>query len=172
MKKEPIILATWIMCPDGTMLPSFHNHDYRTHTTIDAVAREHPDGTPEPEELFSDEWREWNNKAETIVKESRHSMVDGGPSPYGRRGGVFTEMTIYSDDPFQVIRRFLCRGGRGKDSREHTTWTPLFRINNSWLEALIEYEENRNPDSISLKYYKKELKYRKKNNIFIEEKLK
>lgn len=169
MKKEPVLLATWIMCSDGTMLPSFHNHDYRTHTTVDSVALEHPEEVEEPEKRYSDEWWKWNDECETVVKESRWSMVDGGPHPYGRRGGVYTEMSVYSDDPYEVIRRFVCRGGRGKDSKEHLTWTPLCRINNPWLEALIEYEGNRNPSSKMLKYYKKELKYRKKRNIFIPE---
>ena len=31
MDKEKILLANWIMCPDGTMIPSFHTHDFRTH---------------------------------------------------------------------------------------------------------------------------------------------
>ena len=127
------------MAPDGTMLPSFHRHDYRTHTTVDAVATEHPDGTPEPKELFSDEWKEWNEKAQTVVKESRWSMVDGGADWYGRRGGVYTEMTVYDDDPFEVIRRFVCRGGRGPKSDQRLTWTPLFRINDKWLFSLLTY---------------------------------
>lgn len=169
MKKEPKILATWIMCPDGTMLPSFHNHDYRTHITVDSVKREHPDGIEEPEEVFSDEWRKWQEESEVVVKESRYSMVDGGPSPYGRRGGVYTEMSVYSDDPYKVIRRFLCRGGRGKNSKQPLTWTPLFRINDEWLNALIEYEEAKNPDNIYLGYYKKEVEYRKNNKIKIPE---
>ena len=169
MKKEPTLLATWIMAPDGTMLPSFSRHDFRTHTTIDVQVREHPDGIEEPEELFSDEYRKWFDESELVVKESRFSMVDGGTEPFGRRGGVYTEMSVYSSDPYEVIRRFLCRGGRGKESKDHLTWTPLFRINDGWLNALIDFEENRNPDNIYLEYYKKELQYRLKNNIKIEE---
>ncbi len=169
MKKEPKVLATWIMCPDGTMLPSFNNHDYRTHTTVDVTKREHPEGIEEPEELFTDEWRKWFDESEVVVKESRWSMVDGGPSPYGRRGGDFIEMSIYDNDSYKVIRRFLCRGGRGKESKDHLTWTPLFKINDEWLKTLIEYEQKRNPKNIYLKYYKKELKYREKNNIQIPE---
>lgn len=80
----------------------------------------------------------------------------------------YEELSIYSTDSYEVIRRFLCRGGRGKDSTEPITWTPLFKINDDWLKALIEYEEKRNPTNIYLKYYKKEKKYRKKHNISIK----
>lgn len=139
MDKKPKVLATWIMCPDGTMLPSFHRHDYREHTTIDLAVREHPDGVEEPEDFLSDEYKKWLKESEVIIKESRFSMVDGGDNDYSRRGGVFTEMSIYSDDPFKVIRRFLCRGGRGSDGREHITWTPLFRMSDKWLFSLLTY---------------------------------
>jgi hypothetical protein len=144
--EKPILLANWIMCPDGTMLPSFHRHDYRVHETED---RAESDISPHTE------------------REVRLSVVDGG-SDYLRRGGKYTEMSVYSDDPFEVIRRFVCRGGRGKDSTEHLTWTPLFRINDEWLLALIEYESESNPTNLFLKYYEMELEYRKINNLTIE----
>ena len=168
MKSEPILLATWILCPDGTMLPSFYRNDYRQHTTIDVETREHPYAVEEPEDLFSDEWKKWYKETEKIIKESRFSSVDGG-TDYSKRGGEFTEMSVYSNDPYEVIRRFVCRGGRGKESKDHLTWTPLFRINDSWLEALIGYEEERNPDNKYLTYYKKEKEYRKTHNIIIKE---
>lgn len=170
MENKPILLATWIMAPDGTMLPSFYNHDYREHTTIDKQERQHPEGAEEPEEMFSDDWKKWFTETSMVVTESRFSMVDGGTEPWsGRRGGTYTEMSVYSNDPYEVIRRFLCRGGRGKESKDHLTWTPLFAINDNWLKALIEFEENRNPNNVYLKYYKKELEYRLENNIKIEE---
>lgn len=152
MKKESILLASWIMCPDGTMLPSFHVHDYRTHTTVDT-------------------WKQRSIKMddrETVPDKTRHSMIDGGTN-YLRRGGKYTEMSIYSNDPYEVIRRFLCRGGRGPKSDQHLTWTPLFRINDSWLENLIKYEQANPEYNVYLEYYKKELEYRKQNNITIKE---
>jgi len=144
--EKPILLANWIMCPDGTMLPSFHRHDFRTHETLNS----------EDDEVSAN-----------ISEDTRYSMVDGG-SNYLRRGGNYTEMSIYSDDPFEVIRRFLCRGGRGKDSTEHLTWTPLFRINDEWLLALITYESERNPTNLFLKYYEMGLEYRKTNKLKID----
>ena len=168
MKEKPILLASWIMCPDGTMLPSFNRHDYREHVTIDSQEKVHPEGKEEPDISEREEWSKWNKECEWIVKESRFSMIDGGSEPFGRRGGVYTEMSVYSNDPFEVIRRFLCRGGRGVNSDQHLTWTPLFRINDNWLESLIEYCKEKQPSNKFLEYYIKELEYRKENNIFVE----
>ena len=164
MGKKPILLANWIMCPDGTMLPSFHRHDFRSHTTIDVIAQEHPEGEEEPADTFSKAWLKWRKSLVTVTKEFRDSATDGGTN-YLKRSGVYNEISIYSDDPFSVIRRFLCRGGRGKDSTEHITWTPLFIINDEWLVSLIDYVSEEHPH---LKYYKKELAYRKKRNIIIK----
>lgn len=136
--KKPILLASWIMCPDGTMLPSFTKHDFRKHETIDKTEIVHPEGKEEPEDLFSEEWRTWNKEAETVVVESRHSIIDGG-TDYLKRSGVFTEMSIYSDDPFEVIRRFLCRGARGVDLNRPLTYIPLFRMSNKWIFNIITY---------------------------------
>ena len=149
MKKERKLLANWIMAPDGTMLPSFHRHDYRTHETIDSY-----------KQILDDA-----DNIETVPDNIRDSMVDGGKD-YLRRGGKFTEMSVYSDDPFEVIRRFVCRGGRGEDGKQPLTYVPLFRMSNNWLEATIEYIED---DNIYKEYYIKELEYRKQHNIKIDE---
>lgn len=148
MKEKPILLASWIMCPNGTMLPSFYVHDYRTHETVDTWKQ------------ISDD----NGIIKTVPDETRYSMIDGGID-YLKRGGEYTEMSIYSNDPYEVIRRFLCRGGRGKDSTEYLTWTPLFRINDEWLKALIGYVTE---DNIYLEYYKKEIEYRKEHKIIVK----
>lgn len=167
--KEPVLLATWIMAPDGTMLPSFYRHDYRNHVTVDETKLVHKEELKEPEDTVSEEWIEWFKDAVPQVISSRESMVDGGTEPFGRRGGIYTEMSVYDTDPFEVIRRFVCRGGRGKEGDEPLTWVPLFRINNSWLQNIIIYEEENNPKSIYLSFYIKEFEYRRENNIFIPE---
>jgi len=145
MKKQPILLANLVMAPDGTILPSLNRHDFRKHTTIDSYEMVHPKGKPEPEiKLGKDykesnkKWLKWNSELESVVTASRETIVDGG-NDYLKRGGKFTEMSIYSNDSFEVIRRFLCRGGRGINGREHLTWTPLFAIDLPWLISLISY---------------------------------
>lgn len=136
------LIANWIMAPDGTAIPSFYSHDYRSHTSIDTV-----------------------DTLGNIVS-SRACTNDGGSSLIVNRSGQYTDMSVYSDDPFEVIRRFVCRGGRGVDGDKPLTWVPLFKINNNWLKAIIDYVDE---DNKYLKYYKKELEYRKENNIFVEE---
>jgi hypothetical protein len=160
------ILASWIMCPDGTMIPSFNRHDYREHETVDTWKRVTLDGDPatkEPKNKISREWNEWNDNTKLIPNKIRHSMIDGG-SDYLRRGGVFTEMTVYEDDPFEVIRRFLCRGSRGIDGDKPLTWVPLFAMSNNWLKAVIEYD----PSNYYNKWYYMELDYREDNKIDIK----
>lgn len=85
--------------------------------------------------------------------------VDGGLD-YLKYSGVFSPMAIYEDDEFSVIRRFLCRGGRGEEGDKPLTYTPLYKINDDWLDSLIEYEEAWRPDNRFLKYYKLEKQYR------------
>ncbi len=71
-------------------------------------------------------------------------------------GEEFTDITIYEDDPYEVIRRFLCRGGRGVNGDEPLKWVPLFKMNSSWLRACIDYT----PTNYYNKFYQMELEYR------------
>lgn len=156
---ERKILASWIMAPDGIMLPSFHVHDYRTHVTVDKWERVHPEGKEEPDISEDREaWSKWNSELEMKIIESRESMIDGG-GVYLRRGGIFTEMTVYEDDPFEVIRRFVCRGGRGVNGDQPVTWVPLFQMDEEWLKACIEYNNNLGIQGHN-KWYAMELDYR------------
>jgi hypothetical protein len=82
--------------------------------------------------------------------------IDGGYD-YLARSGKFTEMSLFEDSDFLIIRRFLCRGGRGEDSKQPLQYIPLFRINDEWLVALIEYVDKNNR---FLKYYQMEKEYR------------
>lgn len=125
--KKKILLANWIMCPDGTMIPSFHTHDYRQRKD----------------------------------EEGRSSIVDGGLD-YLRRAGEYTEMSVYSTDSFDVIRRFVCRGTRGKNGDEPLKYIPICAMTDEHLLATIEYNlKNGLQDSIYQVYYYKELVYRK-----------
>lgn len=146
--KERKIIANLVMCPDGTIIQSFNRHDYKTHTSIDT-------------------WKHRSKKMddrELVPDKTRETMVDGG-TDYLRRGGTYTEMSIYEDDHFEVIRRFLCRGGRGLDGKSPLTWVPIFRMSDSWLKATIEYT----PDNYFNKFYQMELDYRAENGIKIDE---
>lgn len=96
-------------------------------------------------------------------------MVDGGDA-YLRRNvnesAPYTELTIYSDSPFEIIRENFHRGGRGIDGRQPLTWVPLNKMSDSWVEACITYNENLGMgDSFANEMYVKELEYRKANGI-------
>lgn len=127
MENKKILLANWIICPDGTMMPSFHTHDFRTRKD----------------------------------DQGRISTVDGGLD-YLRRAGEYTEMSVYSTDSFDVIRRFVCRGTRGKNGDEELKYIPICAMTDEHLLATIEYNlKNGLQDSIYQVYYYKELVYRK-----------
>lgn len=87
------------------------------------------------------------------------SGVDGGNYYRRRIGSNFIEMSIYSNDDFEVIRNNLYRNGT----------TLLKDMSNGWLEACISYERMNRPINKLLKFYIKELEYRKQNKIFIKD---
>lgn len=81
-----------------------------------------------------------------------------------------TDLAIYGDAPFEIIREHYCRGGRGKDGLQPLTWVPLKEMNDEWLEACIQYNLERNLGmSFANMMYVKEQDYRKENNITIIE---
>ena len=124
-----------------------------------------PDGTI----LISQNRHDYKRYDCVLEGEEYSTVVDGG-TDYIRRGGKYTELSIYNDAPFEVIRIFMCRGGRGKDLDQPLQYVPLCGMSNSWLEAVIDYEEEFRPNNLFTKWYKKELEYREEKDIFIEDK--
>ena len=102
-------------------------------------------------------------------KDGVWSMCDGGTA-YLKRGGEFIDRTIYSDAPHEIIRDVVCRGGRGKNNDQPLKWIKLSKMSNSWLEACIEYNEERGlTNSVSSKQYQDELDYRVPLRIYIKD---
>lgn len=98
-------------------------------------------------------------------------MVDGG-CDYLRRSQnrqPFIELTVYSDDKFEIIRENFCRGGRGKDGRQPLTWVPLSKMSDAWLNNCIEYNIKLGfgKNCFANTLYKRELAYRRLNKISI-----
>lgn len=91
------------------------------------------------------------------------TMVDGGLS-YGRYGGKDLDKVktnyVYDDEPFEKIREVVCRGGRGVDGKQPLKYVPLKDIDDEWLGAIIDYEEQYRPNNKYLPIYYKELNYR------------
>ena len=125
---EKRLIHNAIRTPDGTILVSYHRHDYKSY--VDA-----------------------NNEI---------YVIDGGLE-YVRTSvnSVPAEsLAIYDDAPFEVIREYLHRGGRGEDVKQELKYVALKDINDDWLENLIKYEEERRPNNIYLKFYKQEKEWR------------
>lgn len=94
--------------------------------------------------------------------------IDGG-SEYIRwsTGGDYKNLCVYSDDPHEMIRAGVERGGRGIDGDEPLTFVTLDKMNNAWLDATIVYEEKLRPNNRYIPIYKAEVEYRKQNKINI-----
>ena len=91
------------------------------------------------------------------------TSVDGGLS-YVRYGGKDLDKVktnyVYDDDKIEVIREVFYRGGRGKNMDEPLKYVPLKDIDDEWLGAIIDYEEQYRPNNKYLPIYYKELNYR------------
>lgn len=100
-------------------------------------------------------------------------MVDGGDEYLRRtihKEAPYEELSIYDDEPFEIIRQHYCRGGRGKDGKQPLKWVPLFKMSDKWLKACIVYNDERgNKGCFANSMYEKELEYRKLNKTTIIE---
>lgn len=117
--------------------------------------------TPDGTELFS---RHRHDYVSYTDKNGQHYSVDGG-TDYLRRGfdkEDYTEASLYLDDDFEEIRKYYCRGGRGKDGKQPLKWTPLCEMSTEWLESCIQYNIEMGVTENIL--YQKELDYRTENN--------
>lgn len=72
--------------------------------------------------------------------------VDGG-TEYLRRGYIndmaYTELALYSNNPFEIIRQYLKWGKNYDENMERlpeTEWIPLKDLNDGHLDALADYK--------------------------------
>lgn len=90
------------------------------------------------------------------------TSVDGGLS-YILHGGKDLSLTlpiqVYSNDIFEKVRKYHCRGARGKSGKEPLRWIPLCEMTDQHLEAVIEY----GGAAWHLELISKELQYRRKH---------
>jgi hypothetical protein len=89
--------------------------------------------------------------------------IDGGfISPSGnwvKNPKQIINRNVYSDAPFEEIRKNLYRNGT----------TLLCDQNDNWLKEMISYERMRNPNGRFLPFYIEEYNYRIKNKIQIKD---
>lgn len=106
---------------------------------------------------------------EDAVTGTRYCL-DGGD--FYRRilpGGIYQDLSVYSDDPFEKIRESLSRLGRGKNFDQPAKWYALKDMNDNWLAELIPWIEDNQPNNKYKKYYLQEIEYRKENGITVKE---
>ena len=96
-------------------------------------------------------------------------MIDGG-TDYIRRSVnkiPAEDLSLYNDEPFEVLREYIFRGSRGKSGKQPLKYVKLSEVDNEWLGAIIDYEEERRPSNPQLKWYYLENEFRNKNGIKI-----
>ena len=121
------IVLNRIQTPDGTILTSYHGHDYKTY--VDSI-------------------------------DGNEYMVDGGLNYLKRSMSDYEDLSVYSDDDFEIVRRSFHRYNRKSDK-----YVTLEEMEDEWLENLIIYLEERiASDVFPLDIYLKEQRYRKSKN--------
>lgn len=91
-------------------------------------------------------------------------MIDGG-TDYIRRSVnkiPAEDLSLYDDEPFEVLRECIFRGDKGKSGKEELKYVKLSEVNDEWLSAIIDYEEEHRPNNPQLKWYNLESIYRNK----------
>lgn len=100
-------------------------------------------------------------------------MLDGGDEYqrfYLNDNEPHEDVSIYTDDPFEVIRKHYYRGSRGKNGDEPLKYVPLCEMSDEWIKNCIIYNYELGEDifCLSNSYYMEELIYRRDKNIEIK----
>jgi hypothetical protein len=89
-------------------------------------------------------------------------MVDGG-NDYLRRivvdNAPYEELSVYSDAPFETIRKELNWGTRGKDGNQPLECKPLCDLDTEHIHAILETQTHIEPWLFKL--FEQELEYRR-----------
>lgn len=101
-----------------------------------------------------------------IDKNGHTYGVDGGFVNPGRVGNDdYTELSVYSDAPFEVIRQNFYRVNRGIDGTEEPRYVALADMDDEWLEnVVVWYYGKVEDDNYYLGLYRKEQEFRKTLN--------
>ena len=95
-------------------------------------------------------------------KNGHEYMVDGG-NDYLRRNVVeeapHEELSVYSDDPFEVIREAFSWGTRGKDGQQPLKYVALCNLETDHIQAILDTQTHISETTRDI--LNKELEYRK-----------
>ncbi len=95
--------------------------------------------------------------------------LDGGNGGFGWTRGKYKDSSVWSDAPFEIIRKHELRGGRGVDGRQPLTWVPICDMSDSWLAATVVYmKERKQAYGRHYNNLLKEVEYREENNIVVD----
>ena len=114
-----------------------------------------------------------------LVSHHRHDYVahtDANGDYYSNDGGTeyirrsvnkipAEDLSLYDDEPFEVLREHIFRGTFGEFGNESFRYVKLSEIDDEWLGAIIDYENEHRPSNPQLKWYYLENEFRNKNNI-------
>lgn len=130
-----MILRNAIKTPDGTILESVHRHDFVSHTD----------------------------------KNGKYYFVDGGLD-YLRRSihleDLPEDLTIMDNGTHELRRKYLKWGNNyDKDMNllSETIWKPIKDLSTDHIEAILAGNYTQN--EVYVETFKKELEYRKENNL-------
>lgn len=124
-----------------------------------------PDGTI----LTSHHRHDYQTHVDKITGEEY--MIDGGRT-YSRRSRnkvSAEDMTVYRDDPFELVRTAFYWGTRGKDGKQPLVRLPLCTLSDSHIQNIIDTQRYPYISTENLELFKKELEYRKERGITIGE---
>jgi len=99
-----------------------------------------------------------------VDKNGMTYMVDGGLeyARYNINDIPDTPAYLYVDDNFSEIRKYHCRGSRGKDGKQPLKWITLAKMSLNHLKACIAYNKERGVDNFTNDLYNKEILFRYK----------
>lgn len=76
--------------------------------------------------------------------------IDGGNDLYRRYIGDYdklVDVSVYSDSDWNEVREHFLRGTHGVNGDEPLRYVALKDIDDEWLDAIIEYEEEHRPEN-------------------------
>ena len=111
------------------------------------------------------------------ILESKHrhdhvSHTDSNSEYYSNDGGLdyfhrtvneipAKDLSLYDNASHEQIRKVITRGSRGKSGREKLRYILLKDIDDEYLQAIIDYEQELRPNNRFLPIYLAEKEFRK-----------
>jgi hypothetical protein len=98
--------------------------------------------TPDGTKLYS---RHRHNYVTYIDKNDKEYMVDGGLDYLHRNihdDAPFTELSLYEDDAFDILRNEFAWGTRGKDGRQPLTYKVLSSLEDDHIQAILDTQHH------------------------------